>query len=52
MALLTRQDPLSELFKFCWLVGIVPAKAEKILGEILKILFYLILCYLCALITV
>lgn len=42
MPLLTRQDPPLELFKFYDLVGTALTKAEKILGEILKVLFYLI----------
>lgn len=44
MPLLTRQDPLVELFKFYGLVGVAITKTEKILGEILKDLFYLIFC--------
>ena len=44
MPLLTRQDPLLELFKLYGLVGIALTEAEKILGEILKVLFYLIFC--------
>lgn len=42
MPLLTRQDPLVELFKFYGLAGIAITKTEKFLGEILKDLFYLI----------
>lgn len=42
MPLLTRQDPLLELFKCYGMVGIALTKTKKILGEILKVLFYLI----------
>lgn len=41
--LLTRQDPFWELVQWNGLVGLAQAKAEKILGEILKVLFNLTL---------